>query len=228
MIEAYRWKQTPSLVDGFNIVRGSYTDPRDASLYQMVDYPQVEMDSPDGIDRIDSFDLALVQSPSQAQRLAKQRLQRQQYGGEFQTVWGSRGWRVQKNSVVTQTVSALGWVNKLFRVAEMEHRVDGTCPVILREENEDIYAWDEDESPAVVPADPTVYDFTKNPIYLGFDDIDQSGTKVVWKRSATQPATPADKPQPQDRRHFQSLEAAQSGWPSHQCLDEDGIELPLH
>lgn len=194
MIEAYRWKQTPSLVDGFNIVRGSYTDPRDASLYQMVDYPQVEMDSPDGIDRIDSFDLALVQSPSQAQRLAKQRLQRQQYGGEFQTVWGSRGWRVQKNSVVTQTVSALGWVNKLFRVAEMEHRVDGTCPVILREENEGIYAWDEDESPAVESADPTVYDFTKSPIYLGFDDIDQSGTKVVWKRSATQPATPADSP----------------------------------
>jgi len=189
MIEAYRWKQTPSLVDGFNIVRGSYTDPRDASLYQMVDYPQVEMDSPDGIDRIDSFDLALVQSPSQAQRLAKQRLQRQQYGGEFQTVWGSRGWRVQKNSVVTQTVSALGWVNKLFRVAEMEHRVDGTCPVILREENEDIYAWDEDESPAVVPADPTVYDFMKNPIYQGIGD---AGASADWSEIVDDDGTKPD------------------------------------
>lgn len=174
MIEPYRWKQTPSLVDGFNVVRGSYTDPSDTSLYQMIDYPQVEVASPDGIDRIESFDLALVESPSQAQRLAKQRLQRQQYGGEFQTVWGARGWSVQKNSVVTQTVSALGWTDKLFRVAEMEHRVDGTCPVVLREENADIYAWDADESPAVVPADPTVYDFTKSPIYQQFEDIDAS------------------------------------------------------
>jgi hypothetical protein len=171
MIEAFRWKQTPSLTEAFNIVRGSYTDPSDTSLYQMVDYPQIELASPDGIDRIETFDLALVESPSQAQRLAKQRLQRQQYGGEFQTVWGARGWRVQKNSVVTQTVSALGWVNKLFRVAEMEHRVDGTCPVVLREENADIYAWDEDESAAVVPADPTVYDFTLSPIFQQFEEI---------------------------------------------------------
>lgn len=160
MIDGFNWKQTPSLVESFNVVRGSYTDPSDKSLYQLVDYPQVDLASLDGIERPDSFDLSLVQSPSQAQRLAKQRLQRQQYGGEFQTVWGSRGWRVQKNSVVTQTVSALGWVNKLFRVADMEHRVDGTCPVVLREENAQIYAWDEEEAPAIEPADPTVYDFS--------------------------------------------------------------------
>ena len=169
MIEGFKWSQTPSLVDSFNLVRGSYTDASDKSLYQMVDYPQVELASPDGIERPDSFDLALVQSPSQAQRLAKQRLQRQQYGGEFQTVWGARGWLVQKNSIVTQSCSALGWVNKLFRVADMEHRVDGTCPVVLREENAEIYAWDADESPAVSPADPTEYDYTLSPFYLGLD-----------------------------------------------------------
>lgn len=169
MIEGFKWSQTPSLVDSFNLVRGSYTDASDKSLYQMVDYPQVELVSPDGIERPDSFDLALVQSPSQAQRLANQRLQRQQYGGEYRTVWGARGWLVQKNSVVTQSCTVMGWTNKLFRVAEMEHRVDGTCPVTLREENAEIYAWDKDERPAVDPADPTVYDFTKSPIYLGLD-----------------------------------------------------------
>jgi hypothetical protein len=165
MVEGFRWVQTPALSDSFNIVRGSYTDPRDVALYQLVDAPQVEIESRDSIDRFDSFDLALVQSPSQWQRLAKQRLQRQQYGGEFTTTFNARGWLLQKNMVIPLTFSRLGWTDKLFRVAEMEHRVDGTCPVMLREENGQIYAWDAEEAPAVEPADPTVYDFTLAPIY---------------------------------------------------------------
>lgn len=164
MIEGYRWVQTPALSDSFNIVRGSFTDPRQQSLYQLVDAPPVEIDSRDGIDRFDTFDLALVQSPSQWQRLAKQRLQRQQYGGEFTTTFNARGWLLQKNMVITLSFSRLGWTDKLFRVAEMEHRIDGTCPVVLREENEAIYAWDEDEAPAVEPADPTIYDFNLSPV----------------------------------------------------------------
>lgn len=193
MIEGYRWVQTPSLSDSFNIVRGAYTDPRDASLFQLVDAPPVEIESRDGIDRFDPFDLALVQSPSQWQRLAKQRLQRQQYGGEFTTVFNARGWLLRKNMVIPLSFTRLGWVNKLFRVAEMEHRVDGTCPVMLREENEAIYAWDEDESPAVEPADPTVYDFTLSPIYQG---IDEAGGTAEWSEiiddDGTKPEDNAD------------------------------------
>lgn len=191
MIDGFKWRQTPSLDETFNVVRGSYTDPRDTALYQLVDYPQVEVTSLDGIERADNFDLPLVQSPSQAQRLAKQRLQRHLYGGQFETTLNARGWLVQKNSVVTLTFSRLGWTEKLFRVAEMEHRVDGTCPIVLREENADIYAWDESEVPAVEPADPTVYDWGLNPIVQQFEDIDQSGTKLVYKRSASQPSTPS-------------------------------------
>lgn len=159
MIEGFRWVQTPALSDSFNIVRGSFTDPRPASLYQLVDAPPVEIESRDGINRFDNFDLALVQSPSQWQRLAKQRLQRQQYGGEFTTVFNARGWLLRKNMVIPLSFARLGWVEKLFRVAEMEHRVDGSCPVTLREENAAIYAWDEDEAPAVTLAAPTTYDF---------------------------------------------------------------------
>lgn len=170
MVEGFRWIQTPALSDSFNIVRGSYTDPRDASLYQLVNAPPVEIASRDGIDRYDTFDLAFVQSPSQWQRLAKQRLQRQQYGGEFTTTFNVRGWLMRKNMVIPLSFTRLGWTSKLFRVAEMEHRVDGTCPVVLREENEDIYAWDEDEAPEVQTADPTVYDFDLDPVYQGIDD----------------------------------------------------------
>lgn len=170
MVEGFEWNQTPSLDETFNVVRGAFTDPSNNSLYQLVDYPQVELESPDGIERADSFNLSMVQSPSQAQRLAKQRLQRQQYGGTFRTSFNARGWLVQKNSVVRLSFSRLSWSNKLFRVAEMEHRVDGTCPVTLREEDAQIYAWDEDESPPIEPVAPTVYDFKLNPVTSAIAD----------------------------------------------------------
>lgn len=177
MIDGFRWIQTPALSESFNIVSGAYVDTRDAALYQLVDAPPIEIESRDGIDRFDGFPLDKVQSSSQWRRLAKQRLQRQQYGGEFTTTFGARGWLLRKNMVIPLSFSRLGWVNKLFRVSDMEHRVDGTCPVSLREENEAIYAWDEEESPAVEPADPTGYDFTLNPIYQG---IGEAGETAAW------------------------------------------------
>jgi len=196
MVEGFRWVQTPALSDSFNIVRGSYTDPRDVSLYQLIDAPQVEIDSRDGIDRFDQFDLALVQSPSQWQRLAKQRLQRQQYGGEFTTVFNARGWLLQKNMVIPLTFSRLGWTEKLFRVAEMEHRVDGTCPVMLREENAAIYAWDEEEAPEVTPADPSVYDTTLNPIIQGIDEANSrqepTATAIMFAGNSAGVLDPSD------------------------------------
>lgn len=166
----FEWRQTPALDETFNIVRGIFTDPSDNALYQPVDYPQIELDSVDGIDRIDTFDLPMVQSASQAQRLAKQRLQRQQFGGTFSCTFDATGWRIRKNSPIELSFSPLGWVDKLFRVAEMEHRVDGTVPVVLREESPLIYAWDEEEQPPVQAAPPSTYDFGKNPIVRGIDE----------------------------------------------------------
>lgn len=186
MIEGFRWVQTPSLSESFNIVSGAYVDTRDAALYQLVDAPPVELDSRDGIDRFDNFPLDKVQSPSQWQRLAKQRLQRQQYGGEFTTVFNARGWLLCKNMVIRLSLSRLGWVDKLFRVAEMEHRVDGSCPVMLREENAAIYAWDKDESPEVEPADPTSYDFKLNPFYQESEEVAAASKAAALATSFTE------------------------------------------
>jgi len=164
IVDTVEWNQTPALDQTFNIVRGLYTDASNNSLYQAVDYPEVELASIDGIDRIDSFNLPAVQSASQAQRLAKQRLQRQQYGGELRTVLDIVGWKVLKNDVIRLTLPVFGWTNKLFRVAEIEFNTTGTVPIVLREENAAIYAWDADESPAVQAAAPTLYDRALNPI----------------------------------------------------------------
>jgi hypothetical protein len=123
----------------------------------MVDYPEIRLASIDGMDRVMAMDLPLVQSPSQAQRLAKQALQRAQYPGTFAADFTARGWAVQIGDPVKLTFSALGWSNKLFRVTEQTIRPDGVCPLVLREEDESIYAWDRDERPAVRVANPNEY-----------------------------------------------------------------------
>lgn len=183
ILGSFEYRATAALDESFNVVRGTYTDPRDQALYQQIDYPQVELPSRDGIDRIDTFPLALVQSPSQAQRLAKQRLQRMQFGGVFTATGQATWWKVQKNSVVRLTFAPRGWVNKLFRVAELEHRVDGTVPITLREEANQIYAWDEEESAPVLANNGLGYNRAENPIVIAIDDsgavIPTPGSPIV-------------------------------------------------
>lgn len=166
----FTWDQTPPLKDTFNIIRGGYTDPSSASLYQLIDYPEVAVPSPDGIDRPETINLPLVESPSQAQRLIKQRLQRAQYPGTFGATFQVTGWKVVKGDYVTLTFKPLGWVRKKFRVADSEQRQDGTVPMVLREEHPDIYAWDADEAPAVQGADPTTFDQGLSPVVRAIRD----------------------------------------------------------
>lgn len=171
----FEWTPSQPLDQSFNIVRGSYTDPSPVSLYQPVDYPQIEQASPDGLDRIDTFDLPMVQSAGQAQRLANLRLERNNYGGLFAATFQATAWAVQKNSVITLSFAATGFVAKLFRVAEMELRTDGTVPLVLREENAAMYG-----APTLVaataPIAAAVYNPALNPIIGGITDI---GNQVV-------------------------------------------------
>ncbi|MES2904638.1 MAG: hypothetical protein V4696_10675 [Pseudomonadota bacterium] len=168
----FDWQPAPPLDQTFNIVRGIYTDASDTALYQPVDYPQIETASPDGIDRIDTFDLPMVESAAQAQRLARLRLNRQTFGGIFEAAFQATAWAVQKNSVVELTFPAAGFTSKLFRVAEMELREDGVVPLKLREESEDIYT-EEDDLPPVEAVATTPYDPTLNPIIGAIDTTEQ-------------------------------------------------------
>ena len=165
ILDDFTWDQTTSLDDTFNVVRGTYIDPSTNSLYQAVDYPEVRIASPDGIDRIETVDLQLVQSPSQAQRLAKQRVARMLYSGTFTATFGHRAWKVQRCDVVRLSFKPLGLTNKLFRVVDTAVQVDGQVPMVLREEHPDIYLWDKEEAPAVAPVAPTTYDPAKDPLY---------------------------------------------------------------
>ena len=177
LIGDYDWVQTPPLTDSVNVIRGAYVDPTPRSLFQMVDYPEVRIDSPDGIDRPQTVNLSFVQSASQAQRLVKQRLQRAQYGGSFTGVFQATAWKFQKGDVIRFSFYPLGWDRKLFRIADMAIQVDGLVPMMLREEHPDIYAWDASDAAPVHAADPTVYDPTLWPIVQG---IGEAGRTAEW------------------------------------------------
>lgn len=157
----FRWNPKGPIERKYNEIRGRFTDPRRASLFQLVDYPRYREAPIDGIERVLPFDLPLVQSPSQAQRLVKQQFARLKYQGRFETTIGPRGWALQLGDIVTLQFSSLGWGAKLFRVVEHGIRPDGACPIVLQEEHPDIYLWDRDERPAVQPVELVKYDASK-------------------------------------------------------------------
>ncbi|WP_188656646.1 hypothetical protein [Sphingomonas metalli] len=175
----FTWDQTPPLSDTFNIVRGGYTDPSTTSLYQMVDYPEVSIASADGIDRIETVNLPMVQSAGQAQRLAKLRLARQQYGGTFQAVFQATAWKFQKGDAIRFSFYPLGWDKKLFRIADMTIQVDGTVPMMLREESPAIYAAYSDETSAIAGTAPTTYDPSLWPVIQGLVDVEAQIARAV-------------------------------------------------
>jgi hypothetical protein len=162
-----RWDQTPDLSSTFNICRGRRVDNSDTALYQLTDVPEAKLTSLDGIDRIDTMDMPLVESNGQAQRLLKQRLERKQYQGKYTLTGGPKWWQTSLGDVIQLSHSALGWTNKLFRVAGQAISRAGPCKVILVEENAAIYAWDNSESAPVTPGAPTYYDPLNHPIVQG-------------------------------------------------------------
>ncbi|WP_191864458.1 phage tail protein [Sphingomonas sp. gentR] len=177
----FTWLQTPPLTDSINVLRGGYTDPSANSLYQLVDLPEVSIPSPDGIERAQTVNLPLVQSPGQGQRLLKLRLGRALYGGTFTAIFQATAWKFQKGDVIRFTWLPLGWDKKLFRIADVATQVDGTVPMMLREEHPDIYAAYSNEAAAIKAAAPTTYDPSLFPVQQG---IAQAGQSAVWSKVA--------------------------------------------
>lgn len=201
MLGGFDWQQTRGLTENYNIARGRYVDPSSNSLYQMVDYPEVSLASPDGIERVMSLDLPYVEDGRRAQRIAKQVLQRNQYRGMFSTTFNAKALGCQVGDVVRINLEALGWSNKLFRVVSQEIRFDGQVPMALVEENAAIYAWDADDVAPITPTAPTIYNPLNSPFVLGIDDasttadwsgiIDDNGDKPEDNADVTANAVPS-------------------------------------
>lgn len=224
VLDDFEWEPDVPLDQSSNIIRGVYTDASDVSLYQPADYPQIEAPSPDGIDRIDTFNIPMVQSPGQAQRLAQLRMARELYGsGTFKANFQATAWKVRKNSVVTLTFPKRGFVNKLFRVAEMDIRVDGVVPLILREESPSIY-----DPPTLFPAlDPyEAYprDPTTSPVYDVIRDLNDMNGDPISAPTIASDGTAVDHSLRTDGSADISFEWAWGGTES----DIDGFEVMVY
>ncbi len=179
VVGAFNWDPDPSLEATPNIVRGKYVDPTTASLYQLIDYPEVSLPSPDGQDRYLSLDLGVVESPSHAQRVAKQVLQRRQYSRQFSAAFDIRAWKYNVGDVLPFTFAPLGFTRALFRVKEQELGQGGTCNMVLTFETPDFYQWDASDALPVQAADPIVYDSRNNPLILA---IGEAATTAFWSQ----------------------------------------------
>lgn len=189
VIGEFTWNQTRGLSDSYNKARGRYVDPSTTALYQLVDYPEVSLDSPDGIERVMTIDLPYVEDGRRAQRIAKQVLERNQYRGMFSATFTAKALGCQVGDVVRLSFESLGWSNKLFRVISQEINFNGLVPLALVEENAAIYAWDADDSAPLTPTAPTVYDPLNSPFILGVTD---SALTADWTSVTSRPTELTD------------------------------------
>lgn len=166
-----QWTPFAELADNYNIVRGTHTDASPTSLYQAVEYPQQSVASVDGIERVLTLDLPGVNSASQAQRIAYRALMRAQHGGgTLSCEMQATAWRVQQLDALSLTFPALGFTNKIFRVEEIEARVDGTVPIVLSAEDSRIYDWAAADVAAITPVATTPYIPGNNPLVQGITE----------------------------------------------------------
>jgi hypothetical protein len=185
-----QYEQTQPLNNYFNIVRGRRVDASDQALYQLTDFPQIVLTSPDGIDRIQTMDYPLVQSNSQAQRLAKLSLKRAQYQAKYTASFGSKAWAVSLGNVVQLNHSGMNWTNKLMRVVAQSIGQSGQVKMTLLEESTDVYTWAAEDIAGTVAGSPTVVVPTSLPLgsiapgatigaQVGVNFLDQGGFQVL-------------------------------------------------
>lgn len=154
----FNWTPAGPARDTYNIVRGRFADPD--QQFQLAEWGVVETDNlPDGVPRQLSLDLGCVSRAETCQRIAKQFLLREALTpGFFTATFGPRAFAVQVGSLVTLSLPAQGWNNKLFRVQSQTEVHDMFFQMTLREESSAVYAWDREEKPLPSTIRPSGYD----------------------------------------------------------------------
>ncbi len=157
VIGPFEWTPVPPLAERYTVVRGSYTSGATSPPWGAAVLPEVAVPRLSLVPRPLSYDLKAVQRTDQGQRIFKQVAQRSLLRGQFQATFGSRALLLAEGDVFRFTFHPQGWVNKLFRVLSIRPAVNGIS-VIAQEESAALYAWDREESPAVVPVVPVKFD----------------------------------------------------------------------
>lgn len=148
-----KWDPQAPLSELFNEVAGTYIDPSATSLYQAKAYPTVKdaaYAAADGYKKRASHNFQNVQDPALAQRLARIKLNRTRFTGEFSATFNMRALKAQVWSIVQLASDRWGMENKLFRVMGQSIS-DAGIELLLREEDPSIYAG----GTVTIPAAPS-------------------------------------------------------------------------
>lgn len=186
------WTPKVSLSNHFNQGHGTFVDPD--SLYQRRDYPVVRdlaYEAEDGRKRRKPFHYEAVQDPEQAQKLTRLELNRSRKQGVYQAPFNWKANNVRLFSVVTLTIPRRGWVNKIFRVINIDADPMGPIWLALREDGPEVY-----EGGTVLPLDPpgegTGYD-PRDISAPAAEDWDVFGTSITSGSGAQTVGFPAIK-----------------------------------
>lgn len=187
----YIWNPAPPSRERFNIVRGRFANPDE--LYQLTDWGDPIEREPlaDNIPRTLTLDLGGVSRPETCQRIAKQFLLREYLcPGKFSATFGPKAFAVEIGDVITLSLPAEGWNNKMFRVEEQAESHDMFFQMVLREEDPAIYAWDREEKPLPLSLRPQGYDASttitpsnlqlSSASYPGSNGVNISEVHVTW------------------------------------------------
>jgi hypothetical protein len=154
------WVPKKGMNEQFNQVVGKFINPSTITLYQPFPYPMVRdatYEANLGIKKRATQDFEQVLDATLAQRLARLKLNANQYQGELSAVWGARAIKAQSYSVVRYNSARFGW-NKLFRV--WRHEIaEGQVTMLLKEIDASIWSAGTVSS-ALVPAAGAPYDPT--------------------------------------------------------------------
>lgn len=164
----YTWEPGQSIRDTYNIVRGRFSDP--AQQFQLADWGSIELDAEaDGIPRPMTLEFGAVSRAETCQRIAKQFILREKLTpGIFSANFGPRAFAVQVGSLITLSLPAQGWNNKLFRVQDQAETHDLMFQMTLREESSEVFGWDREEKPLPVDIGGGGYDPLDTIIPAGF------------------------------------------------------------
>ena len=142
------WTKSPPVRERHNRITGRFADP--AQDYQLNDWGLIEVDPLyDGIPRTSNVDLACVNRAETAQRIGKQMLLREKYSGTYTAVFGPRAFGVSVGTLMTLSLAAHGFNDKLFRVEGYTEGDALQFTLALREESPEVYEWDKDETKAL-------------------------------------------------------------------------------
>ena len=187
------WVPKSSMSARYNEVAGTYIDPTVTSLYQSKAYPLLKdatYYAADGFKKRITLNFAAVQDVSMAQRLARIKLNKGRFTGQFTATFNMRAIKARALDIVWLSLDRYGFVLKPFRVLAMSVSTDG-IQLTLSEENSTVYSGGTvtiPPSPSIVsPYDPRqlipVLGVTVASTTIGNGATRQDGAILAWTQA---------------------------------------------